>query len=341
MFSHQNDPQHDTNNVTPVIHVCAICKTLASEKCSRCGIVFYCSSKHQDEHWPNHKSWCQLLSMTSTSLPLQEPLLLCTDMHSCDTFVVQPGKLCNQTRKNVSPVDDTFLRVVRRTFLSSSSSLFFSPSLCYGVIVPGANYIDGDMAAMDSKRIRARLIPIVMSCTCGQTPCQYHPTLPMQDVQTVSDMARRKEIGKHVYHPGFSISSPKLICDVTRLLPVVADELIQIMLQNEWMNPLIITTPELFPFPTFNVQQQLLSTMNEERVVPFPNIDDNDDNTDTNAVDMEKNTFCFYHIPRCHYWIMCRRDWLVKQLQSCLNQEKRSEKEKNTLAQWLRETHLG
>lgn len=39
-------------------HLCAVCAEKASSKCGRCQRVWYCSRKHQADHWKAHKSLC-------------------------------------------------------------------------------------------------------------------------------------------------------------------------------------------------------------------------------------------------------------------------------------------
>ena len=37
---------------------CAVCSVPSSQWCSGCGNVSYCSSQHQRQDWPRHRSQC-------------------------------------------------------------------------------------------------------------------------------------------------------------------------------------------------------------------------------------------------------------------------------------------
>lgn len=46
-------------SIGPVVeHLCAVCAEKAVSKCGRCQKIWYCSRKHQAEHWKSHKLTC-------------------------------------------------------------------------------------------------------------------------------------------------------------------------------------------------------------------------------------------------------------------------------------------
>jgi len=48
--------ESDGNQISSV---CEVCKVKAHKKCSRCGVVYYCSTEHQKEHFASHSSVCK------------------------------------------------------------------------------------------------------------------------------------------------------------------------------------------------------------------------------------------------------------------------------------------
>lgn len=52
-----------------VLNLCALdsCSLPASQRCSRCKIIYYCSVTHQKEHWKLHKIGCKFKTSRSSS----------------------------------------------------------------------------------------------------------------------------------------------------------------------------------------------------------------------------------------------------------------------------------
>lgn len=62
-FINQNmvDKKHIDNIKQGMVTICAVCKTNATKKCSKCKMTYYCCRAHQEQDWPTHKEYCKLL----------------------------------------------------------------------------------------------------------------------------------------------------------------------------------------------------------------------------------------------------------------------------------------
>lgn len=59
----------------PIEKFCKICREQCNKKCSGCDAVYYCSSEHQLQDWPRHKSECNILKQGKKVTIQPEPII--------------------------------------------------------------------------------------------------------------------------------------------------------------------------------------------------------------------------------------------------------------------------
>ena len=75
----------------PVCAVCGVQENL--KRCSRCKAEFYCSTKHQSEHFPQHKLGCSFTA-TSSAVGLRIRPMSCFVCHETDPRPIASGCDC-------------------------------------------------------------------------------------------------------------------------------------------------------------------------------------------------------------------------------------------------------
>jgi len=84
------------------LHVCQVCNSDASQRCSGCQVAYYCSREHQRQHWKSHRLDCRAYRIESSPV-VGRHLMACRDLKPGD-IILKESPLVMGPKMNSRPL---------------------------------------------------------------------------------------------------------------------------------------------------------------------------------------------------------------------------------------------